>query len=146
MNEWCFCKEYLLTRLLDLSQQVGKLTRWFLQFMRPVSGTLGYAKSTHSNFPWYTRPSNPSNSSTRPVSASRQPNKMVFAIYAACPRFTWGTPRVHIPISLDICHFNINIIVDGALLWVALWCFFKECTDWEFHLRSKMLIKTWLAF
>ena len=76
-NEWCFCKEYLLTRLLDLSAWVGELTRWFL-----------------------------------------------LAIYAACPRYTWGTPRVHILISLDIRHFNINIIVDDASLWVALWCFF----------------------
>ena len=60
----------------------------------------------------------PSNPPTRPVtvrlSAGRQPNEMVFAIYAACLRYTWGTPRVHIPSFLVARLFNTNTIVDGA--------------------------------
>ena len=56
----------------------------------------------------------PSNPPTRPVTAGRQTNEMVFAIYAACLRYTWGTPRVHIPSFIVARLFNINTIVDGA--------------------------------
>ena len=75
----------------------------------------------------------PSNPPTRPVTAGRRTNEMVFAIHAVCPRYTQGTPRVHIRFSLlytllgshyfcpmsPMCSMSCDRVDSMVLLWIV---------------------------